>query len=213
MIVNYITCMTVVEKIRSKIEKSKDGSLFFVNSFPQYDEEYVGKILADLCRLDIIIRVAFGIYLKPVRSKFGVVYPSIADIVLAISKRDNAQILPTGNAALNQLGLSTQVPMNSEYITSGSSRVLKIGKRTIKLKRSVPKNFAYKGKLIPVMVQALKAIGRDNLTDEHIGVIRKRLMEYPEERTWRQDVQLAPMWIRKIILNIKESLENEQVDR
>ena len=139
-------------------------------------------------------------------------FPPVADIVEAIAKRDNAQILPTGNTAMNQLGLSTQVPMNSEYITSGSARVIKLGKRTIRLKRSVPKNFAYKGKLMPVLVAAMKAVGKDNFTDEHIGVIRKLLTENPEEKTWQTDVQLAPAWVRKIITTIKNNIKNEQVD-
>lgn len=201
--------MTIIEQIKDNIKKSKDGSLFFANSFPEFDEEYVSKVLSDLCKQDYIVRITFGIYLKPMRSKFGVVYPSVADIVAAISKRDNAQILPTGNTALNQLGFSTQVPMNSEYITSGSARVIKIGKRTIKLRRSVPRNFAYKGELMPILVQALKAINQDNLTDEHIGIVRSLLKEHPEEKTWRGDVQLAPAWIRKIIMNIKNQLKNE----
>ena len=107
------------------------------------------------------------------RSKFGIVYPPVGEIVKAIAKRDRAKILPTGNTAMNQLGLSTQVPMNSEYITSGSAREIKLGNRSIRLKRSVPKNFEYKGELMPILVQAMKAIGKDNLTDEHVGVIRK----------------------------------------
>lgn len=205
--------MTVSESIKESIRKSNAGSLFFANSFPQFDEEYVGKVLSDLCKQGVLIRLAFGIYLKPILSKFGAVYPPTADIVAAIAKRDNAQILPTGNTALNQLGLSTQVPMNSEYITSGSSRIIKIGKRTIKLKRSVPRNFAYKGELMSIVVQALKAIGQENLTDEHIGIIRKLLKEHPEEKTWKHDIQLAPVWIKKIVINIKDNLKNEQVDR
>ena len=137
-------------------------------------------------------------------SRFGIVYPSVKEIVEAIAKRDNAQVLPTGNTALNQLGLSEQVPMNSEFITSGSARVIKIGNRTIRLRRSVPKNFAYKGELMPVLVQAMKAIGKDNLTEEHLGQIRRLLAEHPEEQTWQQDIQLAPAWVRKVVSDIKK---------
>lgn len=201
--------MTVFDKVKRKILLSKDGSIFFTNSFPKFDEEYVGQVLSELCRQNLIIRLAYGMYLKPMRSKFGIVYPPTNEIITAISKRDKAQILPTGNTALNQLGLSTQVPMNSEYITSGSARIIRVGNRTIKLRRSVPKNFAYKGTLMPVLVQALKALKEENITEEHIGIIRGLLKEYPENSTWKQDVQLAPAWIKKIIINIKLSLENE----
>lgn len=197
--------MSVLDDIRNKIEKSKEGTLFFNNSFPEYDDEYVRQILSDLAEQRLVVRIAFGIYLKPMVSRFGIVYPSVNEIVVAIAKRDNAQVLPTGNTAMNQLGLSEQIPMNSEFITSGSARVIKIGNRTIRLRRSVPKNFAYKGELMPVLVQAMKAIGKDNLTEEHKGQIRRLLAEHPEEQTWQQDIQLAPAWVRKVVADIKKS--------
>lgn len=199
--------MPVLDDIRNKIEKSKEGTLFFNNSFPEYDDEYVRQILSDLAEQGLVVRIAFGIYLKPMVSRFGIVYPSVNEIVVAIAKRDNAQVLPTGNTALNQLGLSEQIPMNSEFITSGSARVIKIGNRTIRLRRSVPKNFAYKGELMPVLVQAMKAIGKDNLTEEHRGQIRRLLAEHPEEQTWQQDIQLAPAWVRKVVADIKKGNE------
>ena len=56
---------------------------------------------------------------------------------------------------------------------------------------------------MPVLVSAMKAIGKDNMTDEHIGIIRKLLVENPEEKTWQADVQLAPAWIRQTITTIR----------
>ena len=40
-------------------------------------------------------------------SHFGPVLPSVDKIVQAIAVRDNALVLPSGNKALNVLGLST----------------------------------------------------------------------------------------------------------
>lgn len=204
--------MTVKERIIRTIKQSKEGCLFFNNSFPKYDDVYIRQILSDLCGQGLITRISYGIYVKPMRSKFGIVFPPVGDIVIAIAKRDRAKILPTGNTAINLLGLSTQVPMNSEYITSGSAREIKLGNRSIRLKRSVPKNFEYKGELMPILVQAMKAIGKDNLTDEHVGIIHKLLKEHPEDKTWQDDVQLAPAWIRKIVTTLKKEIENEQMD-
>ena len=190
--------------------KSKDGTLFFTSSFPGYDDEYVGQVLSDLCRKDILVRIAFGIYLKPVRSRFGIVYPQPSEIVAAIARRDKARILPSGNTAAYHLGLTTQVPMRSEYITTGSARVIKIGNRSIALKRSVPRNFAYKDPLLPVLVQALKAIKEENLTEEHI---RRLLEDRPQQDTWQHDIRLAPVWIRKLLTDIKTSIDHDQMDR
>lgn len=201
--------MTVVEDIKRSIAKSKTGKIFFMKSFHQYDEEYVGKVLSDLCKQNELVRLSLGVYLKPMRSKFGVVYPSVFEVVEAIAKRDNAKILPSGNTALNFLGFSTQVAMNSEYITSGSARELKIGKRTVKLKRSVPRNFAYKNELLAVLVQALKAIGEKNVRAEHLSIVEQLLRKNKEKAISKQDLQLAPAWIRKIIVMQQKRVYNE----
>ncbi len=64
---------------------------------------------------------------------------------------------------------------------------------------------------MPTLVQALKAIGPKNLTDEHIGIIRKLLTDHPEEKTWYKDVLLAPVWIRNIVTTLKKDIANEQM--
>ena len=202
--------MTVYKQIENKVLKSKDGTLFFTSSFPGYDEEYVGQVLSALCRQEVLVRIAFGIYLK---SRFGIVYPQPSEIVASIARRDKAKVLPSGNTAAYYLGLTTQVPMKSEYITTGSARIIKIGNHSISLKRSVPRNFAYKDTLLPILVQALKAIKEENLTEEHLGTIRRLLKDHSTQDTWQHDIQLAPVWIRKLLTNIKNSIDNEQVDR
>lgn len=201
--------MTVVDRIRLVVSHSNYGRIFFLNSFTGIDEEYVGKVLTDLCKEGMLIRISQGIYLKPLMSSFGPVYPTPIEIVEAISKRDKAQILPTGTMALNMLGLSTQVPMNPVFITSGSARCINIGNGTIKLKRSVPKNFLYKGKIMPILVQAIKAIGKENISERYESEIKQILRENPEEKTWNEDISLAPTWIRKILVKLKEELVDE----
>ena len=55
--------------------------------------------------------------------------------------------LDSGSYSLNALGLSTQVPMKIVLLTDGSPRVIKVGKRTIKFKKTSPKNLLAKGKI------------------------------------------------------------------
>ena len=63
----------VVDILRNCIEKANTGTLFFNNSFPEYDDEYVGKILSDFVRQDLLLRLSRGIYLKAKKTKFGIV--------------------------------------------------------------------------------------------------------------------------------------------
>lgn len=136
---------TVVQEIRKIIAHSKYGSVFFASSFPLFDVGYVAKLLALFEREGLISRIAQGVYIKVRNTRFGVVYPSVFDLVKEIAKRDKAVIIPTGGTAVNRLGLSTQVPMNACFLTSGSSRNLRLGKRMITLRHGSPKNFAIKG--------------------------------------------------------------------
>ncbi|MDR3247129.1 MAG: DUF6088 family protein [Prevotellaceae bacterium] len=56
-------------------------------------------------------------------------------------ERDKAQIMPTGDTALNILGFSTQVPTNAVYITNSAKRKVKVGDRNIIFKNVVQKTF------------------------------------------------------------------------
>lgn len=210
---NFNMQNTVEHNVRTKISHSKYGCVFFVSSFPQFDVEYVTKLLALFEKEGLITRIAKGVYIKARKTRFGVVYPSAFELVKEIAKRDKAKIIPTGDTAANRLGFSTQVPMNACFLTSGSSRKLTLGKRTITLRHGSPKNFAYKGKLMPELVQALRNIGEANITE----VIEKRIAalfaKTPENETIEHDLLLAPVWIRRVIkrnLNNQEKISNNE---
>ena len=155
---------TVEYKVRRTLTRVRYGTVLFTSSFPQFDLEYVTKLLAQFEKEGLITRIAKGIYVKAKKTRFGVVYPSAFELVTEIAKRDKAKIIPTGETAANRLGFSTQIPMNTSFLTSGSSRTLSLGNRTVTLTHGAPKNFAYKGKLMPELVQALRSIGENNLT-------------------------------------------------
>ena len=199
----------VYQKIREQITRSKYGDVFMVSSFPKYNVEYVTKLLAIFEKEGIITRMAKGIYVKARRTQFGILYPTAAEIVTQIAKRDRAKVIPTGQTAENKLGFSTQIPMNTCFITSGTPRQLKLGGRKITLKHGVPKNFAYKGKLMPELVQALRSIGEKNITSEDEKRISLLLSQNPEESTFEHDLLLAPVWIRQLITKNKTSKDNE----
>jgi len=198
----------VNQGIRNILTRSKYGEVFFVSSFPKYDEEYVTKLLAQYERERLITRVAKGIYVKAKNTRFGVLYPTAYEMAVSIAKRDKAKIIPSGETAENRLGFSTQVPMNTIFLTTGSSRKINIGNRTITMKHGAPKNFAYKGKLMPELVQALRSIGERNITADDEAIIRRLLAATPRKRTIEHDLGLAPAWIRKIINRNRKEAQN-----
>ena len=117
--------------LKQRIEAMPEDCILFRSDFPEYHTEFVGSILSELTTEGMLVKIAHGIYTKPRKSKFGVVLPSVDKVVQAITVRDNAEVLPSGMTALNALGLSTQVPMNYTFLTTGSERTINLSNRKV----------------------------------------------------------------------------------
>lgn len=190
-----------------KVRNSKSKKFFFVDDFIAIaNYKAVNKALERLVERGVLTRVAKGIYARPkIDPLLGEILPTADQIAEAIAKRDKARIIPTGVYALHILGLSTQIPMNVVYLTDGSARKIKVGKRTIVFKKTSPKNLATKGEISALVIQALKTIGKDNVSDEEVNKI-VRLLKKETPSILIQDIALAPEWIRKIMkLAIEQS--------
>jgi len=189
--------------IKERIIHAEIGKLFTTNDFTDLNNDnLVTRTLSRLQHEGIIVRVATGIYVKPKKTQFGILYPTIDQIAQKIAERDKAQIMPTGDTALNILGFSTQVPMNAVYITNGAKRKVKVGERNIIFKNVIQKNFQFKGKLLPLIIIALKELGEKNITEETKNKITKLILESnTEERTTMfHDLYLSPVWIKELLL-------------
>ena len=192
--------------LRQRIETLPEDSVLFRSDFPDYHSEFVGGTLSELTNEGVLVKLAQGIYARPRKSRFGVVLPSVEKIVQAISKRDNAKVIPFGMTALNALGLSTQVPMNYTYLTTGSERTISLKNQQVVLKRGVPKNFCYTTRLISLMVQALRALKQENVGQEEIQTIRTLVTREPDKESLTKDVDMMPAWMKRIV---KPMLDNE----
>jgi len=195
----------VREDIIQKVNRCKKGTLFFLTSFPGMDEEWVRKVLAMLVDDGTLVRIANGVFLKPERSRFGIVYPQPGEVVKAIAKRDHAEVLPNGFVALNELGLSTQVPVKYMYLTSGATRVVKLGETEVELRHASPRNFAFRDPFMGTLYQALKCHGEEGYTDEERMQIARLIRTFAKGETMEHDLQLMSGWMKKLI---KESTRN-----
>lgn len=181
------------------METMPEDSILFRSDFPEYHSEFVGGTLAELANEGVLTKIAQGIYVKPRKSRFGEVLPTVDKLVQAIAARDNAEVLPSGMTALNILGLSTQVPMNYTYLTTGSERTVKLANRQVILKRGVPKNFCYETRLIALLVQALRALKQENVNSEEMQTIRSLVLKEPDKDSLMRDVDMMPAWMKRIV--------------
>ena len=201
----------IKNKILSKIKKAKRGTLFFSDNFSSIGNiETIRRTLNRLVEEGEIDRVTAGIFVRPNIDKvIGKITPKIEDIADAIARRDKAKIVPTGAYALNRLGLSTQVPMKIVYLTDGSARNIKVGNYTITFIRTSPKSVATIGKISRLAIQALKSIGKDNVSQAQIEHIQNALLK-EKEAYLEHDLRIAPAWIKEIIRHSLKNLKNNE---
>lgn len=190
----------VENKILKALESFPKGSILFVDDFLDYgNPESVKKALFRMKEKEILVRLSHGIYLYPKMDiELGILFPSTEDIAQAIARRDKARIVLTGVQALNNLGLSTQVPMKVVYLTDGATRSIKVGKRTITFKNTSPKNLLSQGEISSLVIQALKTIGKSKVDAETIAKITE-ILQKEKKVNIISDAKLAPAWINKIL--------------
>lgn len=79
-------------EIKQKIESAERGTLFFPDDFAAIGtSDAIRSALVRLCRSDILVRVAHGIYYYPkIDTKWGsgIIPPGIEEIANGIAKRD-----------------------------------------------------------------------------------------------------------------------------
>ena len=191
---------SVESKIKKAVSERERGELLFPDDFRALGSpEAIRLALHRIEKEGFIKRVAQGIYVRPKVSEYaGEVLPTAEEIAMAIAKRDKIRLVPTGVYALCALGLSTQVPMKLVFLTDGAPREIKLGKRSIKLKKTTPKNLSAKGEISRLVIQALREIGKERLTDEEEAKIVALLKE-EDQKDLLHDIALAPAWIRKIM--------------
>jgi len=93
----------------------------------------IRSALLQLLKAQKLFRVGRGIYVVPVVSRFGSSAPSAHRFLEQLSRQSGLVIVPSGATTANALGLTTQVPVQMVYWTSGRSRKLNLGKLALHL--------------------------------------------------------------------------------
>lgn len=193
------------KSILKRIRGSGRGSVFIPNQFTDLGERTaIDKALSRLAADGAIRRLARGVYDYPrTHLTMGELSPSIEAVAKAIAGRDQIRLQPTGAYAANLLGLSEQVPAKVVYLTDGASRTVKVGAMKIQLRQTTPRNMATAGRLSGLLIQALRFIGKEQLTAGHIKQLKQRLPA-SELQALLRDLKLAPVWMQAVFRALAE---------
>ena len=162
----------------------------------------VGLALMRHARAGTIRQLARGLYDYPIHNpRFGTIPPSDESIASALKGRDDFRLQASGAHAANVLGLSTQVPVRTVFLTDGRSRKVKLGKREIVLKNASSRQMATAGRVSGTIIQALRWIGRRHVDDRMIASLRRTIADRDKQQLLKE-LRYAPAWIAEIMREI-----------
>ena len=155
--------------------KSPEGSLLCPNVLLHLgNRDAVDQALSRLARSGRLSRVCQGVYVRPVGTRFGPRPPSVEKVIESLSELWGETIVPCGGAAANALGLTTQVPVRSVYLTSGPSRRLKLGESTVHLRHAPRWQLVAPNRAGGDAVRALAWLGPQEV-EENLSLIGRKL--------------------------------------
>ena len=128
---------SVPSQIMSHAADSPEGTLLCPSALLHLGgRAAVDQALSRLARKGELMRIYQGVYVRPVQTRFGPRPPSLEKVLASLSALWGETIVPCGGMAANALGLTTQVPIRSVYLTSGPNRKLRLGELVVELRHA-----------------------------------------------------------------------------
>ena len=103
---------------------------------------------------------------------------------------------------MNNTGLSTQVPNEYVYISDGPYREYLYRNKKIIFKHTANRNITSYSKELSILIQAIKAIGKDNISDGDIQKLAYFSKNINEDLL--KDTLKLPFWIQEVLERIQK---------
>ena len=192
---------TAEKRILERIRSAEKGDAFTAKDFLDLaNYESAKKSLLRLTNAGTLRRVLRGVYDWPAQSpvRKGPASPSPDAIARAIARAHGWTLVPAGDTALNLLGISTQVPAQWQYYSDGPTKRYEWDSGSILLKHRANKETTGLSPQTAIIVQALKALGKERANDEILDLLRARLT--PQECAQALcESRYATTWVHEFI--------------
>lgn len=194
-----------LKQVRTRIELANPGDVFIPADFSDLAEaRRITMCLSRLLEEGAIEKVKRGVYMKPRFSSLlnRSVPPRENAVAQAIARNFGWTIVPCGDTALNMLGLSTQIPAVWLYVSDGPYKTYEADGIRIQFKHTDRKSeLIGVSETTALIIQALRALGRDNIDSQIISYLSGRLDE-EEKRQILQESRYVTAWIYEAIKDI-----------
>ncbi len=195
---------SITKQIENIVSKNQ-GKIFSINDFYNIGtKNTIKSILYRLNEENKIKRLMDGLYIKPKYSNIlkEYSYPDASEVAKKLADKFSWTIAPTGDTALNYTGLSTQVPNEYIYISDGAYREYLYRNKKIIFKHTTNRNITSYSKELAILIQAVKALGKDNISEEHIKKLEVFAKNIKEDL--KEDTLKLPFWIQEVLVKIQE---------
>ena len=193
-----------MQEIRERILSAEEGSVFSTSDFADIaDTNTVRSALYRLIQDGILRRILNGVYEKPKYSKLLDEYVA-ADpeaVANALARSYHWTIAPCGNTALNLLGLSTQVTAVWSYISDGPYKTYEWNSTKLEFKHRTNKEITGLSYMTSLVIQALKTLGRSNITPEVIQMLSEKLTDKDKQACLKEATESTD-WVYDTIRQI-----------
>lgn len=195
-----------MQEIRDRILNMEDGSIFCTSDFADIaDTNTVRSALHRLVQEGILRRIVNGLFEKPKHSKLLGEYVA-ADpeaVAKALARNYHWTIAPCGNTALNLLGLSAQVTAVWSYISDGPYKTYEWDSTKLEFKHRTNKEITGLSYMTILVIQALKTLGKANVTEKTIQILRFRLSK-EDKAVMLTEAAESTDWVYNTIRKIAE---------
>lgn len=194
----------VLAEIKKMIQSCDVGTVFVPTDFVHLsDKKIVSNSLSRLEDEKLIRHVMRGVYYKAEYNDFLQEYvsPLPDKVAHALARNFGWTIVPCGDTALNLLGLSTQIPTAWVYVSDGTYKEYSYDNTTIKFKKTTNKEISKLSYKTALVVQALKALGKDNVTDKILDKLSGSLTD-KEKSDLLNEAKAVTSWIYEDIKQI-----------
>lgn len=195
---------SINNKILSRIYGRGKGWAFTPGEFVgEFDRQQIDNALSDLTREGKIRRICRGMYDYPKFSDLlgQELSPDHDQVARAFARKFNWRILPSGDAVLNLLRLSNQIPGKYIYLSDGPNRKYSISNYTLEFKKTALKEIGFTHRESGLIVQAIKTLGRERITHEVLEKIRNQIKPDMYEKIMK-DTKTVTGWVYDYVKDI-----------
>ena len=189
--------MSTAAAIRTAMGRVPRGKPFTNARFLRYGSPgAVERALARLVAAGEISRVARGVFVRPRFSKYvdGSMAVNIREVAKTVTHRHGEVLQIHGFEAIRLLGFSTQMPSAPVYHTSGTTRILRVGRASVRLFHTSNRRLLqFAGTPVGTTISALWYLGKDQVTPKTVARIAEVLRQEDFEKLRTADM---PAWMR-----------------